>query len=211
MIRGLLGRKLGMTQLFDETGAAMATTIVEAGPCLVTQIKTLEQRRLRGRPARVRGDASKLNSAGAGHLKAGVPQLALPARGAGRRRSTRSRVGRTIRRRACYGRASASTSSAPPRARASRASSSGTASAAARRPTVSPTAGGRLARSAAGTTPGAVMKGMRMAGHMGDERVTVQNLEVVAGRSRAQPDRPAGRGAGPRGGLLMIKKRGVEL
>ena len=30
-----------------------------------------------------------------------------------------------------------------------------------------------------GTTPGRVMKGMRMAGHMGDERVTVQNLEIV--------------------------------
>jgi large subunit ribosomal protein L3 len=62
-----------------------------------------------------------------------------------------------------------------------------------------------------GTTPGRVMKGMRMAGHMGDERVTVQNLEIV----RIDPERNliAIRGAipGPRGGLIMIKKRGVEL
>ena len=52
---------------------------------------------------------------------------------------------------------------------------------------------------------------MRMAGHMGDERVTVQNLEVI----RVDPERNliAIRGAipGPRGGLIMIKKRGVEL
>ena len=40
MIQGILGRKLGMTRLFDATGAATATTIVEVGPCFVTQIKT---------------------------------------------------------------------------------------------------------------------------------------------------------------------------
>ena len=62
-----------------------------------------------------------------------------------------------------------------------------------------------------GTTPGRVMKGMRMAGHMGDERVTVQNLEIV--RIDAERNLIAIRGAipGPRGGLIMIKKRGVEL
>src|SRR3954453_15766262 len=43
MIQGLLGRKLGMTRIFDETGAVTATTLVEAGPCFVTQIKTLER------------------------------------------------------------------------------------------------------------------------------------------------------------------------
>src|SRR3954462_14058724 len=43
VIQGILGRKLGMTRLFDATGAATATTIVEAGPCFVTQIKTLDR------------------------------------------------------------------------------------------------------------------------------------------------------------------------
>ena len=43
VIQGILGRKLGMTRLFDASGAATATTIVEAGPCFVTQIKTLDR------------------------------------------------------------------------------------------------------------------------------------------------------------------------
>jgi large subunit ribosomal protein L3 len=39
---GLIGRKLGMTQLFAETGAAVPVTVIEAGPCPVTQVKTRE-------------------------------------------------------------------------------------------------------------------------------------------------------------------------
>ncbi len=42
-------------------------------------------------------------------------------------------------------------------------------------------------------TPSRVFKGMRMAGQMGNERVTVLNLEVVQRRRRAQPAAPAGR------------------
>lgn len=37
---GILGTKLGMTQVFDETGKAIPVTVVQAGPCTVTQIKT---------------------------------------------------------------------------------------------------------------------------------------------------------------------------
>ncbi len=37
---GILGTKLGMTQIFDETGRAIPVTVVQAGPCTVTQIKT---------------------------------------------------------------------------------------------------------------------------------------------------------------------------
>ena len=43
MIQGLLGRKLGMTQIFDETGVVHPVTVVEAGPCVVTQVKTPEK------------------------------------------------------------------------------------------------------------------------------------------------------------------------
>lgn len=39
---GILGTKLGMTQVFDETGKAIPVTVVQAGPCTVTQIKTSE-------------------------------------------------------------------------------------------------------------------------------------------------------------------------
>jgi large subunit ribosomal protein L3 len=42
-VKALLGRKLGMTQLFDDNGNVTRATVVEAGPCVVTQIKTTEQ------------------------------------------------------------------------------------------------------------------------------------------------------------------------
>ncbi len=38
---GILGTKLGMTQIFDDSGLAIPVTIIKAGPCVVTQIKTL--------------------------------------------------------------------------------------------------------------------------------------------------------------------------
>lgn len=39
---GIIGRKLGMTQIFDEAGALVPVTVIEAGPCPVTQVKTPE-------------------------------------------------------------------------------------------------------------------------------------------------------------------------
>ncbi|MCT1684839.1 LSU ribosomal protein L3P [Corynebacterium appendicis CIP 107643] len=41
-IKGILGRKLGMTQIFDEENRVIPVTVVEAGPCVVTQIRTEE-------------------------------------------------------------------------------------------------------------------------------------------------------------------------
>ena len=40
MLQGILGRKLGMTQIFDEQGRWVGVTVIEAGPCPVTQVKT---------------------------------------------------------------------------------------------------------------------------------------------------------------------------
>ena len=42
MKKGLIGKKIGMTQIFDEKGNVIPVTVVEAGPCTVTQIKTME-------------------------------------------------------------------------------------------------------------------------------------------------------------------------
>jgi len=42
MVKSILGRKVGMTQIFDEQGRAVPVTVVEAGPCVVTQKKTVE-------------------------------------------------------------------------------------------------------------------------------------------------------------------------
>ena len=42
MTKGIIGKKIGMTQIFDEKGKVIPVTVVEAGPCVVTQIKTTE-------------------------------------------------------------------------------------------------------------------------------------------------------------------------
>lgn len=42
MKKGLIGKKIGMTQIFDENGKVIPVTVVEAGPCVVTQKKTME-------------------------------------------------------------------------------------------------------------------------------------------------------------------------
>ena len=42
MLKGLIGKKIGMTQIFDENGAAVPITLIEAGPCYVTQIRVPE-------------------------------------------------------------------------------------------------------------------------------------------------------------------------
>ena len=43
MEKGIIGRKVGMTQIFDEDGKVVPVTIIEAGPCVVTQKKTEEK------------------------------------------------------------------------------------------------------------------------------------------------------------------------
>ncbi|MGE5626831.1 MAG: 50S ribosomal protein L3 [Solirubrobacterales bacterium] len=43
MKKAILGRKLGMTQIFDENGKVVPVTVIEAGPCVVTQKKTIEK------------------------------------------------------------------------------------------------------------------------------------------------------------------------
>ena len=43
MAAALLGRKIGMTRLFDEAGSQVPVTVIQAGPCYVSQIKTVER------------------------------------------------------------------------------------------------------------------------------------------------------------------------
>ncbi len=89
MAIGLLGRKVGMTQIFDESGNAVPVTVIEAGPCHVLQLRTVERdgyeaaqlgfadkpRRLASRSQR--GHVAKLDSKRAkARAKAGVEQVA---------------------------------------------------------------------------------------------------------------------------------------
>ena len=43
MKKAIIGKKIGMTQIFDEAGKVIPVTVIEAGPCTVTQIKTVEK------------------------------------------------------------------------------------------------------------------------------------------------------------------------
>ena len=73
-VRGLLGRKLGMTQVWDENNKIVPVTVVQAGPCVVTQVRTADAD---GHSAVQLGygaiDPRKVNKPDAGHFaKAGV-------------------------------------------------------------------------------------------------------------------------------------------
>ena len=73
-IKGILGTKLGMTQIFDEENRVIPVTVVEAGPCVVTQIRTKETDGYNAiQIAYVDIDPRKANKPAAGHFKkAGV-------------------------------------------------------------------------------------------------------------------------------------------
>ena len=76
MINGILGRKIGMTQVFDADGSVVPVTVVEAGPCLVVQRKTKENDGYDAVQLGLVGRVSprRLTAATRGHFeKAGVP------------------------------------------------------------------------------------------------------------------------------------------
>ncbi len=80
-MKGLIGKKVGMTQVYDEKGAVIPVTVVEVGPCVVTDVKTKERD---GYSAIQLGFGSRkaknVTKARAGHLaKAGVTGDVLPS------------------------------------------------------------------------------------------------------------------------------------
>ena len=216
MARASLGRKLGMTQIFDpETGAVTAVTVIEAGPCPVVQVKTTGHGRLRRRPARVR------------------PGRGLEADAA------RARPPEALRRRRRTGRSSSSAagSTAPSRARRSRSRSSSPATRS-RSPGIGigkgfqgtikrhnfssgPRAHGSHNIRAPGSigasaTPSRVFKGIKMAGRMGGKRVTQLGLKVHSVDAERNLLLVAGLGPGPeerprRGARLMAAPKASVL
>ncbi len=66
--QGLLGKKLGMTRVFNEAGQVVSVTVIEAGPCYVTQIKTVATDGYNAIQLGF-GQAKKLNKPSRGHLK----------------------------------------------------------------------------------------------------------------------------------------------
>src|SRR5262245_10139060 len=73
MIQALLGRKLGMTRLFDENGRVTGATLVEAGPCFITHLRTEENDGYTAVQLGF-GERPRPNKPEKGHLKkAGLP------------------------------------------------------------------------------------------------------------------------------------------
>lgn len=198
--RGLLGKKIGMTQLFTEDGEVVRVTVIEAGPCYVTQIKT---EAIDGYNAIQIGfgQAKRLNRPERGHLR-NCPLL-RHLREIRTDDVDRYEVGQVI-----------DVGLFKPGERVDVMGISkgrGFAGAVKRHGFKGgPRTHGQSDREravgsiGAGTTPGRVWKGMRGPGHMGNRRVTAQNLRV----ERVDPERNllAVRGAvpGPKGGLVLI-------
>ena len=204
MKKGLIGRKIGMTQVFDEKGNVIPVTVVELGPCAVVQKKTVEND---GYNAVQLGfedkKVTKTNKPMAGHFKKAdvAPKkflrefrleddsainvgdiLKADVFAAGEKvdvcgTSKGKGFAGVIKRYGCR----------------SLKASHGT---------------GPVARQAgsmgANSSPSRIFKGKKMAGHMGAERVTIQNLDVV--KVDAENNLIALRGAipGPKGGYVYV-------
>ncbi len=203
--KGILGTKLGMTQIFTEDARAVPVTVIQAGPCFVTQVKTKERDgyeavQLAFAEAR-RGRTSKPLT---GHFKAADVK---PTRYLVELRTENPgtfQPGQEIKVDifapgehtdvigVSKGKGFAGTMKR--HGFGGLGASHGT-----ERKHRSPGAIGACA------TPSRVFKGTRMAGQMGGERVTVLNLEVV----EADPERNLlllkGAVPGPAGGLVMVR------
>ncbi len=206
MLRGLIGRKIGMTQVFTEGGTVEAVTAIEAGPCTVTQIKSVDKEGYNAVQLGF-GEAKRLNSPERGHLgKLGLfkhlrefrvedtsdielghridvslfqPGDLVDVIGVSKGKGFAG----TVKRYHFAGGPKTHGQSDRHRAPGS---------------------------IGAGTDPGRVLKGQKMAGHMGNRRVTVKRIKVV----KADPDRNlllvGGAVPGARNGLLEIRKSKVH-
>lgn len=207
MVTGIIGRKVGMTQLFDADGTVQPATVIKAGPCVVVQTKTSQTDGYEAvQLGLVEERTPKVNKAIAGHYrKANVPP---------------TRVRREV--------AIAKGAEAP---KAGDQVLVGSLFAAGERVDVIGTSrgmgfqgvvkrhhfgGGRATHGSmfhrapgsigASSYPSRVVKGMRAAGHMGSRRVTTRNLRVV--QVDAENNLLIVRGAvpGAAGGYVLIRK-----
>jgi large subunit ribosomal protein L3 len=205
-MKGLIGKKLGMTQVFDEAGAVHPVTLIEAGPCFVTQIRRPDRDGYQAVQLGFgEGPAKRLTGGQLGHLKRhDLPALRFlrefrvktPGEVKEGDRVTvevftpgdRVDVVSTskgkgfqggMRRHGFSGGPATHGQSDRQRAPGSRSST---------------------------TTPGRVYKGSRGPGHMGDARVTSQNLRVQLVDAEHNLIGVVGSVPGPRGAVVVLKE-----
>lgn len=201
MIDGLLGRKLGMIQVFDQQGRLRGATVIEAGPCLITQIRTQENDGYTAVQLGY-GAAKHTNKPMRGHLKrlGDLRYLREFPVDEPDQHKVGDRVGVELFQ---EGDRVHITGESKGRGFAGSIKRHHFAQ--------GPKTHGQSDRRRApgsigsGNTPGRVFKGMRMAGHMGAAQVTVRNLEVL----QSDPARGilivAGSAPGGRNSLLKIR------
>jgi len=204
-VKSILGKKLGMTQVFDETGAVVPVTVVEAGPIVVTQIKTIEtdgynavqvgylEKKEKHANQPMKGHFAKANVELKKHLREFLVEnpaeftLGQEIKADVFADKDLIDVVGTSKGKGTQGSIKRHNYSRGPETHGSK----------------SHRVGG--ARSAA-AYPGRVFKGRKGSGKMGNERVTVQNLEIV--KVDADKNLLLIKGAipGPKGGLVTIKE-----
>lgn len=203
-MKGIIGRKVGMTQVIDPDGKVTPVTVIEAGPCFVTAIRTAERD---GYTAVQLGYGEvapeRLTGGERGHLiKRNLPALRVLREF--RVRTLDVEEGQRL--------------TVEMFTRGDRVDVAGTSKGRGFAGTIKrhnfnrqPTTHGASDRtrapgsSSSGSTPGRVKKGTRRSGQMGDERVTTQNLEVMV----VDPERNLlavkGSVPGANGGLVIVK------
>jgi len=209
VIEGPLGRKLGMVQVFDKQGRMRGATVIEAGPCLITQVKTPETDGYTALQLGY-GAAKRTNKPMRGHLKrqGDLRHLREFRVDDTSQHSVGDRIGVELFQ---EGDRVDITGISKGRGFAGVVKRHGFAG--------GPKTHGQSDRHrapgaiGAGNSPGRVFKGMRMAGHMGAEQVTVRNLEVIESNPARGTLIIAGAVPGARKGLLRIRyaKKTIEV
>jgi large subunit ribosomal protein L3 len=205
MLKGLLGKKVGMSQIFEDSGAAVPVTLIEAGPCYVTQLRTEIND---GYTAVQLGfkevKPKRLTSGQKGHLDRNelVPLRFLREF---RVKTPDVKEGDEVKADVfSVGEYVDVTGTSKGRGFAGAVKRYGFSG--------GPRTHGQSDRErapgsrGAGTTPGRVYKGARGPGHMGNHRVTVQNLKVVLVDVERNLIGVRGAVPGARGGLIIIKE-----
>ena len=205
MKKAIIGKKVGMTQIFDEMGKVIPVTVIEAGPCVVTQKMTVEKE---GYSAVQLGyeevAEKKISKPEAGHLKKAGVGMMKHLKEFKLENAAELNVGDVIK---------ADTFKEGEKVDVTGTSKGhGFAGAVKRHGThiqKMSHGGGPVHRHSgsmgSSTDPSRIFKGKNMPGHMGVEQVTVQNLDVVKVDPELNMIVIRGAVPGPKGGLVYVK------